>query len=312
MPQPTNSQVHIDAGLSNLSISYKNTRYIADKVFPIVPVDKLSDYYYTWDKKYWFTNHVQRRAPGGAYERGGLTVSNTQYLCTNYGLGFDLPRETLQNQDAVINLEKKGADWLADQFMLNREANLASKIFGASAWTSSTTLSGNNQWSDYDNSNPINDIKTGIRAVQLLTGLKPNMAVMGAQVWDQIIRHPDLLEIYKYTEQAVLSSAQVSKAIDIPQIVVGEAIQDTQDEGLTMSGSYIWGKTCLLLYVPPSPGIDEASAGYCFCWKNQGFIVAIRKVPDELRNTDVLMGDHAFDQKITAADLGYEIINAVA
>lgn len=312
MPQPTENQVHISAALSNISIAYKNTGYIGDLIFPLVPVDKKSDYFYTWDKKYWFTNHVTLRAPGGDYQRGGFTVSSTEYLCKNRALGYNIPRETVANQDAVIDLEKKGSDWLADQFMLDREASLAAKILGASAWTSSTTLSGNSQWSDYENSDPINDVATGIETMQQLTGLKPNLAIIGHQVWTKIRRHPDLLDIYKYTEQAVLTKEQVAKSLDIDNILVGEAIQDTQDENLTMSGSYIWGKYCLLLYVPPAPGIDVASAGYTFVWKNDGYTIAIKKVSDDLHNSDVLLGDHAYDQKITAADLGYEVINAVA
>ena len=45
MPEPTASQIHIDAPLSDIAVAYKPdaSLYIADKVFPIVEVDKQSD-----------------------------------------------------------------------------------------------------------------------------------------------------------------------------------------------------------------------------------------------------------------------------
>ena len=46
MAQPTPQDVHIDAALSNISIAYKPVGMVADMVFPSVPVDKQSDYYY--------------------------------------------------------------------------------------------------------------------------------------------------------------------------------------------------------------------------------------------------------------------------
>jgi hypothetical protein len=38
-------------------------------------------------------------------------------------------------------------------------------------------------------------------------------------------------------------------------------VKDTGSENISMSGSYIWGKTCLLLYVAPRPALMTPSAG---------------------------------------------------
>ncbi len=48
MAQPTASDVHVDAVLTNLSVAYiqEQDAYIATKVFPVIPVDKKSDKYY--------------------------------------------------------------------------------------------------------------------------------------------------------------------------------------------------------------------------------------------------------------------------
>ena len=49
MAQPTLNDVHVDAILTNISVAYMQDRdnFIADKVFPVIPVDKKSDKFFT-------------------------------------------------------------------------------------------------------------------------------------------------------------------------------------------------------------------------------------------------------------------------
>ena len=63
MPQPSVNQVHIDAILTNISVAYlQNTNnFIADKVFPVIPVDKKSNLYFKYTKDDWFRDEAQRR-----------------------------------------------------------------------------------------------------------------------------------------------------------------------------------------------------------------------------------------------------------
>lgn len=311
MAQPTPSDVHIDAALSNLSIAYRNESYIADGVFPLVPSDKQTDKYFIYTKDFWFRNSVVRRGPGGSYAEGGMELSNTGFDCINRGLSFPVPEETVENQDAAIDMEDDGAAWLADQFMLDREITLAAAIMDNSAWATDITLSGGSQWSDYANSDPIGDIETGKEAIKKLTGRYPNMVLMGAEVWDKLKFHPDLLDIYKHTSAAVLTKEQIAKVFDLGKIMVGDAVQNTAAEGANFSGNFIWPKNALLLYVPPAPGKRVAASGYTFTWRQNGFVIPIRKVEQPMRRRSVLLGDHAYDQKVVGTDLGYEIINAV-
>jgi len=313
MAQPTPSDVHIDAALSNISIAYRNDSYVAQKVFPIVQVDKQSDKYFIFSKAFWFRNSVERRGPGSRYAEGGLELSSTNYECINKGLSFPLPWESIENQDAAIDLESDGAEWLADQFQLDREIALAAKIFNASAWGTTAGLSGTSMWSDYANSDPISNIETARETVKKAIGRYPNVMLMGAEVWDKLKFHPDLLDIYKHTSVAVLTPDLVAKVFDgIEQLLIGNAIYNSTAEGVAFSGGYIWPKNVLLLYVPKSPSIRTPAAGYTFVWKQNGYAIAIERVEERLRKRDVLLADHAFDQKVVGSDCGYEITTAVA
>jgi len=312
MAQPTTHDVHIDTALSNISIAHRNEGYVADLLFPQVPVDKQSDYYYVWTKDFWFRDHTEVRGPGGTYAEGGMELSSTQFECINRALSFPLPWDVLENQDAAVNLETAGAEWLSDQFALNRELKLKALIMDAGAWTSDTTLSGGSQWSDYANSNPISDVETGRQAIKKLTGTKPNVLFMNEEVWSKLKNHPDLIDLFKHTQTGILTEALVASVLNVDRLIVGDAVKNTAAEGAVFSGSYIWDKNAILMYVPSSPGLMIPAAGYAFSWKQNGYTIAITREEERLRKRDLLLADHAFIQKVTAADTGYEIINAVA
>jgi hypothetical protein len=135
---------------------------------------------------------------------------------------------------------------------------------------------------------------------------------MGQDAFDKVRRHPDLLDIYKYTQQGVLNEAEIAKAFNVPRLIVGSSVKNTAAEGSTFTGAFIWTDNCLFMYVAPNPGLRVASGGYTFIWKQNGYVVPISRIPDPLRKRDVLVADHAFDQKVTATDCGYLILDCVA
>jgi len=305
---PTTSDVHIDAALSEIAIAYKNTQFIADQVFPLVTVDKQSDKYYVWDKGSWLTNQVEKRTPGDTYPEGRMKLSDDEYFCDIYHLGYAIPWEKKKNADAAINLERSGTTWLANQFALNREIQLAADIFTTSVWDTDPTVGTDfTAWDDYDNSDPPDDIDTYRDTVLQNTGVLPNTLVIGKQVLSKLKRHPLLLDMYKYTGRGILTEAQVAEALDVERLIVGSAVQRTSNEGAsTAVQAFVWGKHALLMYVPPAPALEEPAAGYTFVWdlEGSGFTTAIIPTVQEDRDRDFLKGKHAFDYKVTGTDLG--------
>lgn len=313
MAQPTAQDVHIDAALSQISIAYRNQKYIAGSLFPVVTVPKQSDKYYIWTKDHWFRNYVQVRTPGDSYPEGGLELSSTSFFCDIFHLAYPLPDEVLKNQDAAIDLAAAGAEWLADQFLLNQEAAFVADFFKTGVWGTDKTLSGTAQWSDFDGSDPIGDIDLAKDTVHKATGVEPNLLVVGREVWNKLKEHPLLLDKFKYTSVAILSDAQIADALGI-KVVVGQMVENTAQEGATFSGAYTWGKNALAIYVPARPGLMTPAAGYTFVWNINGgdLPVQISRIREDSRDRDLLKGKHAFDQKAVGTDLGYFIASAVA
>jgi hypothetical protein len=77
--RPTPSDVHVNAPLTNISIAYiqRATQFIADRVFPIVPVTKQSDRYFVYTRADWLRSEVQLRGPASESAGGGWVLDNT-------------------------------------------------------------------------------------------------------------------------------------------------------------------------------------------------------------------------------------------
>ena len=84
MAQPTLSDVHVNALLTDLSNMYsqEETNFIARDVFPIVPVTKISDRYLTYSRADFNRNQMQKRAPSTLVKNIGYRTDNQpSYLC---------------------------------------------------------------------------------------------------------------------------------------------------------------------------------------------------------------------------------------
>lgn len=316
MAQPTAGDVHVDVPLSNIATAYKNMDYIADLIAKRVPVNKQSDKYYTWTKDFWFRNQVEKRTPGDSYPEAGIELSTDSYFADIYHLAYPIPDEVAGNQDAAVQLEITGAEWLADQFALNREIKLAASIFAASIWgTDKTGGTDFVVWSDYANSTPIEDVDDGLTAIQGNTGREPNILVVGRQVFDKLKRHPNLIDLYKHTNVGILTPEQVRAALNVQTLLIGNAIRTTSLESASsITYSRIWAKHALLMFVPETPGLRVPAATYAFEWDidGGGLSVPITRVREDLRDRELLRGKHAFDDKIVGTDLGYFFSGAVA
>ncbi len=315
MAQPTSGDVHVDSALSNLSIALMNEdeTFISRDLFPPVPVTKQSDRFYTWDKGVWFRNHVSQRTPGDIYPEGGLELSTQPYFANIYHLAHGLADETIANQDPAVDLASAATRWLVNQFLLNQEIQWAADFFKTGVWGTSNTPGVN--WDDLANSDPILDVDTGRQKIRRLTGVFPNTMVVGQKVWDEGLKeHPLLLDKYKHTQSGVLTTDLVARALGMDRLLVGGASQNTAQEDATFVGANIFGNNALYLFVPPSPGLLTASAGYTFVWDidGGGLSTQISRIREDNRDRDLLKAKHAWDQKIVSSDLGYIDLDLVS
>lgn len=318
MPQPTQSQVHVDAILTNISVAYmqRAENFIADRVFPVVPVDKQSDKFFKYDKNDWLRDEAQQRADGTESVGSGYNITTDTYYAPVYSIHKDIGDQTRANADAPINVDREAAEFVTHRLLLRRELQFVQDFMTTGVWgtdktgvSASPTTGQTIQWSDYTNSDPIEDIEEAKSGILSVTGMEANTLVLGYDVFRTLKNHPDLVDRIKYTSSQTITEDMLARMFDIDRVLVSKSIKATNKEGATGAYSFTTGKTALLAHVAPNPGILTPSAGYTFTWTgvSQGLGATIGTSSfrmESLRATRV-ESEIAFDNKVIGADLGY-------
>src|SRR3972149_8463155 len=154
MAQPHSGQVHIDRPHTNISVAYiqSQSNFIASRVFPVVPVDKKSDTYFTYTKNDWFRDEAQRRAPATESAGSGYGLSTAAYNCDVWAFHKDVDDQTRANSDSPLNPDRDATQFVTSRMLLRQEKQWAADFFVTGVWGTSTTPA--NLWSNYSTSDP--------------------------------------------------------------------------------------------------------------------------------------------------------------
>ena len=306
MAKPTYAEVHIDQPLTNISIAYQPTGFIAELVFPAVPVQKISDKFFKYTKADWLRREAEVRAMGTRASRGDYGLTTDNYVCVEHAIAKGVPDEIVDNADNPLNPAADAARWVTSQIMLDLEVDVQSDAFGT-GWSSSATPSPT--W-DNATSTPIEDVETAVNSVVSSIGQEPNVGVMGRGLWRYVKQHPDIVDRIKYgagpNSPAVVTLQAVAALFGLDRLLIGTTVYDTAAEGAASSLSYVWGTHMLVAYVTPRPSLLQPSAGYVFKYRNR----IINRYREEQEHQDVVEGVQSFDVKLTATDAGYLIKSA--
>lgn len=325
MPSPTQSDLHVNVPLTNVSIAYLQSAstYIADKVFPKVPVDKQSDLYWKYSKSDWRRSDVKRRAPSTESPGVGWSQDMGQYFCHVYAVHKDIDDQLRANADSPFNMDRDATEFITNQLLLQRDIDWNAQYFKEGVWD--TNLTGTTdfvKWSDAG-SDPISDVADLVVQFRKLTGFKPNICVLGADVMKVLKQHPDIIDRIKYTQKGIVSEDLIATLFDVDELytsyatlAAGPSIPDASDQDAAATYDFITNsKGVLFAYAPSGPSLLTPSAGYTFTWKgylggnSQG--IKVKRFRMEHINSDRVEAEATYDMKVVSTDLGAFLKNAV-
>jgi len=308
MGAATGRDLHIDQVLSQMAIGYRPSGFIADMIFPTVPVAKQTDKYLVFDRGDRMRIESTVRAPGTMARRVSESVGSATYYANNYALAAAAILEDKVNADPafVAGVINGKATFLLDKLLLDWENRVALMCTSGSNVGSSAAVSSG--WSG-SGADPLANINTAIDNVSDSNGVRPNRVVMGLQAWRSFRRNSTVRNLIFGTNNGggYPTVQQVAQLLDVEEVLVGGAYQNTAQEGQSETLATIWNDNVLVYYAPQTPAIDRPSFGYNFRWSAPGLPnMQVERHPfdSKTKSEDIEVGYYQ-DEKITGASYAF-------
>jgi hypothetical protein len=328
MPQPVYGDVHVSAALTDISVAYLQSAdaYVADKVFPMVPVNFQSDKYFVFSKSDFFRDEAQLRADATESAGGGFNLGTGTYSANVWAFHKDIGDQLRSNADPAVDIETTSSEFCTQRLLIRRDRLFVSSYLTTGIWgtditgvAASPSANQTIQWSDDTNGDPITDVANGKTSVLLNTGMEPNKLTIAYPVFQALIKHPLIIDRIKYTSMPTaknVTAMLLAEMFDLDTVIVSKAVYNAGIEGGADSFAWIMGKSALLSHSPAAPGLMIPSAGYIFGWRGYTGLndIGIRTsswYEQKLKATRVEC-EMSFDMHLVGADLGYFFASIVA
>jgi hypothetical protein len=259
---PTQGEVHIDVGLSDASIYFRNEEFIAEDFLRTKMVDKMSDKIWTYGREaFKLVNDL--RAPGTRGVETTWSLSTISYQSDEHSQTGIVPDQARSNQDPPLSLEVDTTEIETAKIQLRLEFDTAAMLSNTANYAAglSEDLSGagNLQWSD-PNSDPIGDIEAAKALVLEACGQEPNCAAMGHKVKLALKNHPKIIARFSYNgrgagEPVKVTDQMLADLFDLDEIMDAKGQYDTSPDAVTGSFKFIWGNNFILSVRPASIGV---------------------------------------------------------
>lgn len=307
--------------LTNLSMAYfqGDDKYVARKVFPIVPVQLSSSFYYEFLKGDLARNNVRRKPQLGKVEPAPMGHTENSYQCyvDQVITGIDeISALDYSRTKAPTSIDPRRAKarFIAEQMNLALDIQFAKNFFNKDVWEN--TLTGADTASegstfirfDDDNCDPI-ELFDNLKLEMEEEGRRtPNKLSLGAKAFKGLKNNPTILERVKYggstANPALVTENVLAQLFGIDQVLVFKSTYNAAAQGQPDDMQFICNPNdALLTYTTNSPAIDEPSAGYIFAWDMLGngqYMPTLQWPGENGTHTEFMEGLMAHDMKKTS------------
>lgn len=302
--------VHVDTTLSDLSVLYKHEPSIWREVMPTRKVTKRSNVFFVYDKDDSFRVPSDQIGPRTKANEVDFNLDTDNYSVRDHGLSDFVDQEQIDDADAPLSPQIDANEFINQLLDNAQEKRVSTIVFDEATYPAANKvqLSGTDQWSDPVNSTPLDDLFAGLD----LPLVRPNTLVLGALVWTQLRKHPQILDAVRGSiAGGIVTKSELAEVLEIEKVVVGRKSENTAKKGQTGVFSKLWGKHASLLFIDPNPGPKSITFGVTFMSKDR----STQRIRDDLRGVsggEVVKTTWNSDEKVIAADVGYFIEDAIA
>ena len=254
----TTTSVHINKPLTNLARGYTPPGFVAERVFPVVSVEKESDSYFQFGKEELMADEENTlRADGALASEFSWDVTNTSYLAHEYAKRQLITDRVARNADPPVQPAINTVKKLKSLLMLGQEKRVQAIAQSAAVFTNTAVPA-----IKWDQATAIiqTDVNTAKQQVLLNAGVLPNAWLMDYDTANHIMVWLKNAGSTTYSEW--ISKNELPPVLWGLETIVGQAVENTANPEADEALAYVWEDNSLIFHKQPSPTLQDRSAGY--------------------------------------------------
>lgn len=304
----------VDKLLTNVSNQLIPEGYISELILPELNVVQTTGLIGKYSNDH--LRIIDTRVGGkGMYPMVDTVVRDSSaYRLQDHALKEILVEEDYDNVEKPFDAEQDTVVALTTHLWLEKEKGLADAAADPAVITQGVTLAGGDQWSDYTNSNPLEDLRDGRKGVRGGCGKKANMAFMDEDVADTLRFHPQLLDSlgFKDNRPGGLSDEELAKALKVKFVHIGEAVYNNSVQPAADVITPVWGKHFWYAHSPKVAARRQQSLGYRLQRAGQKPRQVFKFNENEPVNSKKIIVKDKYQMLFTNPDCAYRITDSIA
>jgi len=256
-----------DAFLTNIAQTYPTGSFIGKQVAPVMQVESYADTMFAdADDAINLNNDVAENAPsnGVSFDVG----TGYAYRTTRKALHATILDKTVNNEESIVRSKIRETKKLTNRLMLMHERRVAAILTSSSKITQYAALSSTDRWDNASYAqNFEKKIIAAVKTIHDSTGAKANTIVVP---FEAALYLADMTFVksslqYQYGRELLEGGiqGQVMSLVGLPpfikglRVIVADARYNNANRGETAAKGVVWGKNCLIGYVPQSTSGDD-------------------------------------------------------
>jgi hypothetical protein len=278
--------------------------FVGNRVFPVIEADKPSGTFGTIPVEQLLKTPATRRQSRAGYPRGKWTFEDQSYATAEYGWEEPVDDRDENFYGDYFDAEMVSAEIARDIVLRAHEIRAAAAIYDTGTFTPTAIT---NEWDDYANATPCDDLETEIQAFFLASGLWPNAILINRiqfrnlRMCEQVIDKIAGQGAGAAVKPKDITSTMLAGVFDVDEVIVAGSAKNAANEGVTMDIDNIWSSEyAAVLRVARTKNIKEPCVGRTIHWGRDGSQIGgtMETYRDETVRADIVRCRHEVHQKI--------------
>lgn len=221
------------------------------------------------------TGQELTRAPKGEYFRDELEFVERTYATREYGIEGPVDENEAAHYASMLDHEATTAMWLRHRMLIAQERRVATEAFSTTRFTAQTAAA-SVAWSTPATADPIGDVLVAKLDVVATYGMWPDTMVINRIAWNYL-RETDQIRTRVHGQGSGqpdrarnISRGVVADILDLDEIIVAEAVEDTANANAAFAGAHIWADDALVFKKIRGNNIREIGLGHTLHWSADG------------------------------------------